>query len=301
MIAKITTGHSFSITINYVLDEKKNAELIGSDGVRTKDKQSIIDSFKMQQEMKSCVKKPVYHISLGFSVQDFDKLTNEFLNNVAQDYIQEMNFDNTQFVIVQHFDKEHPHLHLCINRIDNNGNLISNKNDWNKSEKICKELTEKYNLYFAPDKENVKRHRLKGADEAKYEIYDAISEILFGATNWIGFEEDLLGKNIQIKFKYKGKSNVVQGIIFEKNGYSFSGSKIDRKFSYSKLNSRFRENAIFQHNEIRQKPNQERSIERQTFIPFFPDVNTSRLNNDDEFNENLSRRKKKKKDIELSM
>ena len=38
-----------------------------------------------------------------------------------------------------------------------------------------------------------------------------------------------------MQFKYKGKSNEVQGVIFSKNGYSFSGSKIDRRFSYSKI------------------------------------------------------------------
>ena len=36
-------------------------------------------------------------------------------------------------------------------------------------------------------------------------------------------------------FKYKGNTNEVQGIIFTKNGYHFNGSKIDRSFSYSKI------------------------------------------------------------------
>ena len=32
-----------------------------------------------------------------------------------------------------------------------------------------------------------------------------------------------------------GKSDEVQGIVFFMNGYSFSGPKIDRQFSYSKI------------------------------------------------------------------
>lgn len=40
---------------------------------------------------------------------------------------------------------------------------------------------------------------------------------------------------MKIQFKYKGKSDEVQGVVFSKNGYSFSGSKIDRRFSYSKI------------------------------------------------------------------
>ena len=41
---------------------------------------------------------------------------------------------------------------------------------------------------------------------------------------------------IDVRFKYKGKTNEVQGIVFTKNGYHFNGSKIDRNFSYSKIN-----------------------------------------------------------------
>lgn len=40
---------------------------------------------------------------------------------------------------------------------------------------------------------------------------------------------------MDVRFKYKGNSDEVQGIVFIMNGYSFSGSKIDRQFSYSKI------------------------------------------------------------------
>ena len=36
-------------------------------------------------------------------------------------------------------------------------------------------------------------------------------------------------------FKFKGKTDEIQGVIFEKNGYSFNGSKVDRQFSFSKI------------------------------------------------------------------
>ena len=40
-----------------------------------------------------------------------------------------------------------------------------------------------------------------------------------------------------MRFKCKGKSDEVQGVVFTMNGYSFSGSKIDRRFSYSKIDA----------------------------------------------------------------
>ncbi|MDL2230219.1 relaxase/mobilization nuclease domain-containing protein [Alistipes sp. OttesenSCG-928-L06] len=235
MIAKISTGNSFSATVNYVLDEKKSAELIDSAGVRLKDKRTITDSFLMQQEMNPTIRKPVYHISLGFSAQDMDKLTNEKMSEIAREYMRKMGIDNTQYIVVRHHDKEHPHIHLCINRIDNNGQLISNQNDRYRSERICKELTEKQGLYFAPGKDQVKRHRLKEPDKTKYEIYDTLKELISQCTDWPELTEKLARQGIQTEFVYKGKTAEIQGVVFTKNNYSFNGSKVDKSLSYSKI------------------------------------------------------------------
>ena len=241
MIAKISLGNSFSTTVSYIIDEKKNAELLDSEGVRTKDTQSIIDSFMMQQKMKPTIVKPVYHISLDFSAQDSEKLTNEFMKNVAKEYMQKMNIENTQYIVVRHYDKEHPHIHLCINRIDNDGKLISNRNDRYRSERICKELTEKHGFYFASDKKQVKRNRLRGADKAKYEIYDTLKELIPVVNNWQELTERLKEQGVHVKFKYRGNTTEIQGVIFSKDNYSFNGSKIDRECSYSKITQRLKE------------------------------------------------------------
>ena len=42
---------------------------------------------------------------------------------------------------------------------------------------------------------------------------------------------------MDVRFKYKGKSDEIQGVVFIMNGYSFSGSKIDRQFSYTKIDA----------------------------------------------------------------
>src|SRR5665647_1546729 len=156
MIAKIVIGSNFSGAINYIIDRGKNAEIIDSEGVRLKDNNSIINSFNTQLELNPNISKSVYHISLDFSAQDLNNLTNLKMKMISQDYMMKMGIKNTQYVVIRHYDKEHPHIHLCINRIDNNGKLISNKNDRYRSEKICKELTISNGLYYATGKEQVK-------------------------------------------------------------------------------------------------------------------------------------------------
>ena len=160
----------------------------------------------------------------------------------AREYMEKMGIKDTQYIIGRHFDKEHPHVHIAFNRIDNNGKTISDRNDRFRSEKICKELTAKHGLYFSDGKENVKEHRLKEPDKTKYEIYQALKAEIARCKNWKALLAHLKKQDIDVRFKYKGNSQEVQGIIFEKNGYHFNGSKVDRSFSYSKIDFALQQN-----------------------------------------------------------
>ena len=242
MIAKIMKGSGFKGVINYILDPKKGTELIDSSGVRTDSIKHIVQSFIDQTELNPRVGKVVGHISLSFSVQDSSRLSNEFMVQTAREYMEKMGIKDTQYIIGRHFDKEHPHVHIAFNRIDNNGKTISDCNDRFKSEKICKELTAKYGLYFAGGKEKVKEHRLKEPDKTKYEIYRALRTEITRCREWKDLLAHLKKQDIDVRFKYKGNSQEVQGIIFEKNGYHFNGSKVDKGFSYSKIDFALQQN-----------------------------------------------------------
>ena len=242
MIAKIMKGSGFKSVINYILDPKKGTELIDSLGVRTDGINHIVQSFIDQTELNPRVSKVVGHISLSFSVQDSPKLNNEWMAQIAREYMEKMGIKDTQYIIGRHFDKEHPHIHIAFNRIDNNGKTISDRNDRFRSEKICKELTAKHGLYFADGKEKVKEHRLKEPDKTKYEIYQALKAETTRCRDWKTLLSHLKMQDIDVRFKYKGNSQEVQGIIFEKNSYLFNGSKVDRSFSYSKIDFALQQN-----------------------------------------------------------
>lgn len=238
MIAKIKKSGSFSNTVNYILDNKKGATLIASEGVRTSNNQLMIDSFNMQAQLNNRVSKCTGHIILSFSEEDKNKMSDAFMLKVAREYMQKMEIVDTQYIIGRHFDKSHPHIHICYNRVDNEGKTISDKNDRLRSGKICKELTFKYGLHYAgTDRQRVKTHRLKGSDKIKHEIFRTIGECLRLSSDWNEFSFYMKEAGIDIQFKTKGKNNEIQGITFTKDGYSFSGSKVAKKYSYSKLNA----------------------------------------------------------------
>ena len=242
MMAKIIKGQGFLGVVNYVLDQSKDAEILDSQGVRLKNAGSIIDSFVFQSEMTPRIKKPVGHISLDFSAQDLGKLSNSLMVKISQEYMNLMGISNTQHILCRHFDKEHPHVHLVFNRVDNEGKTISDRNDQYRSGKICKELTEKHGLYFARGKEKVKAYRLREPDKTKYEIYESLKTIVPTCHNWDQIIAGLKQQGIGVTFKFKGKTNEIQGVVFDKNGYSFNGSKVDRQFSFSKITFQLKQN-----------------------------------------------------------
>lgn len=238
MIGKIRKGSRFKGCVNYVLG-KEQAALLHAEGILAESNRDIIRSFILQAGMNPDLKKPVGHIALSYSPVDAPKLTDGKMVQLAQEYMREMKITDTQYIIVRHQDREHPHVHIVFNRIDNNGKTISDSNDMYRNEQVCKKLKEKHGLYFAKGKEQVKQHRLKEPDKTKYEIYTAVKNEIGKLRNWQQLKEQLTEKGIGIQFKYKGQTDEIQGVSFSKGEYTFKGSEIDRSFSYSKLDKYF--------------------------------------------------------------
>jgi len=242
MMAKIVKGSSFGGCVRYVTG-KKDARLLAAEGVLLENKQSIIDSFETQSLLNPRLGRNVGHISLNFSAQDAAKISDAFMAKIAGEYMQKMGIADTQFIVVRHNDREHPHCHIVFNRVDNDGATISDKNDRMRSVRACRTLTERHGLYIAGGKENVNRQQLRDPDSVKYAIYDAVKAALPECKSWSDLERKLSREGIAVTFKYSGGTDTKQGVIFGKDGFSFNGSKIDRQFSFSKLDTALNANA----------------------------------------------------------
>ena len=235
MIAKIVKGAGAKGIVDYILDREKKASLIDHDGVLVSDNGSIARSFIAQSRLNPKVGKFIGHVSLSFSGQDLPRLTDELMVRISREYMMKMGIRDTQYIIGRHHDKEHPHVHIAFNRIDNNGRTISDRNDRYRSERVCKELTRKYGLYFAEGKEQVNTDRLKEPDRTRYELYFLLKTEVGRCGDWDTLIANLRKQGVEVRFKHKGRTDGIQGVVFGKNGYSFNGSKIDRQFSYSKI------------------------------------------------------------------
>ena len=251
MFGKILHGSGFAGLVNYANDSRKGATLVAaSEGINLTNNQSIIDSFVMHAELSSRTKKPVAHFVLAFSPHDTTQLTDKKLENIVLEYLRRMGYNNNQFVAFRHFDKEHPHIHIIVNRVNNQGRCTKDSHEKDRNVKVCHDLTLEFGLYMARGKEEVKERRLRSMDVIRYQMMHCVRESLQIADNWKDFQEDLAQVGISCQFRFNPHTSGIEGISFtiakekvkDKKGnskmrhdISFSGKQLDPSLTFTNL------------------------------------------------------------------
>ncbi|WP_431216286.1 relaxase/mobilization nuclease domain-containing protein [Puia sp. P3] len=145
-------------------------------------------------------------------------LSDELMKTLAQEYLTRLGIVNTQFAIVKHTDREHLHMHIVANMVDNEGKAISDSWIGLRGKKIAQQLTREYKLIPALEKNSKRAHveALNEAEAVKYQIYEAISQNLPLSRSFEELQNRLLKRGIETQYKYKGKTDEIQGISFKK-------------------------------------------------------------------------------------
>lgn len=253
MFGKITKGSGFRGCVEYVTRKKKDSpdgtpcnewRLIDSGSIGgEEDREEIIRSFEDNRSLNPRVKNPVGHISLNFDAEDADRLDDALMVEIAGKYMERMGIVDTPYIIVRHFDKGHPHCHIVFSRIDNHAGTISDKNDYERNRDICKDLTREYNLKISEGKEKTNVNRLRGAEKVKYRLFHIINGAWNnpGVNSWERFEKWLRAGGVSVEYKYRKGTSLREGVSFIYEGRKFSGSKVDRNFSFGNLDRHFAE------------------------------------------------------------
>ena len=143
MIAKQIKGKSFRGVLNY-LHEKEGSRLIaGNMGGKTP--QTLSAEFAVSRQLNPRLAKAVYHSSL--SLPKTEHLDDDTWSAIAEDYLAGMEFNDSQYVVYRHSDKDHDHIHIVASRIRiTDGTTVNDSWDYVRSEKQIRELENKYEL-----------------------------------------------------------------------------------------------------------------------------------------------------------
>lgn len=255
MIAKIKTRTDFSGIVNYANDkEKKVARVIGSNGLLLINNETMTDSFMAQLNIRDengrlhNISKPVKHISIAYSPEDAARFPDNvsgdnFMKQLAEEWMKEMgiNPENTQYVIVRHFDKDHPHCHLVYNRIQNDGSLIPDSLERRRNIEACKKIKVRHGLTFGnPLKPEINENKLRKYEKARNQIRTIVTGAKMKSSSWKEFENLLSSNGVTLNLCFDKKGNI-KGVAYEKDGFMISGSRLGSHgaFTYVTLSKKF--------------------------------------------------------------
>ncbi len=158
MLSKIfLTGKMFPETCRYVCEDLERAEVLDVEGVRAHDHRLMAFDFASQHQTRPEREKPVFHAALTFP--HGEDPGDEKLKAIARDYLREIGMVGTQHVTVKHTDKEHLHLHIIANRVNNEGKTIGKGMIVDRGIDAARKLTQQYQLRVEKGKNLEKTNR----------------------------------------------------------------------------------------------------------------------------------------------
>ena len=151
MVAKISVGSSLYGAIAYngeKINEAKGRLLttnrIYNDGSGKVDINKAMEGFHTFLPPQMKVEKPMVHISLNPHPEDV--LTDAELQDIAREYLEKLGFGNQPYLIFKHEDIDRHHLHIVTVNVDENGKRLNQDFLYRRSDRIRRELEQKYGL-----------------------------------------------------------------------------------------------------------------------------------------------------------
>lgn len=154
MVAKISIGNSLygALTYNGEKINKEKGRLLDTnkiynDGSGTVDIHRAYEDFMRWIPTSSRTERPMMHISLNPHPDDV--LSDTDFTRLAHDYMQMMGFADMPYMIYKHADIDRHHVHIVALRVGTDGRCISDRNNFYKNRKVCRELEQRYGLKVA--------------------------------------------------------------------------------------------------------------------------------------------------------
>jgi len=179
MIAKMSTSNTLYAALSYnqiKVDETQAKVIFTNKMIGTEDGKidihTCMQSFEPYLLANQRTEKPILHISINPDPKD--KLNDEQLSEIAQEYMQKMGYGDQPFIVYKHEDIDRHHLHIVSVCVDEQGKRINDKFEHRRSMTACRELEQKYGLIPADQKQRQDGLPLK---PVKYEDGDVKHQI----------------------------------------------------------------------------------------------------------------------------
>lgn len=289
------TGKSFKNRVDYILKDDHDfiCSNMASDYNNVSD---LTDEFKAVSSFRQDIKKPVFHAFL--SLPKDEKLTDEKWQEIAKDYLKEMNIDieKHQYICVRHNDTDKDHIHIVANRVGLDGSVWHGQHSAFNTIAACERLEVKHGLIItqslkgqksdvsAPTKAEIEQALRTGEKPARIVLQNALQAAMTGKPDLSTFVERLQAVGIEPRFNVASTGNVA-GVSFSVNDIAFKGSSLGKKYSWNTIKSKVKYDKNRDDELIRsfsaRKDDEPNSVGRSFVEPNINDSRTSDRINDD--------------------
>lgn len=185
MIAKIGKGNNLIGALSYnqlKVDKGQGSVLFTNNLPEPNDFSNYIaqlyNHFEPYLLLNNKTEKVVRHISLNTNPND--KLSDETLNEIAQQYMDTMGYENQPYIVYKHSDIEREHIHIVTVCTDLKGKKIDDKYDYLKSMKACREIENKFNLTSSISQTNKEFEQIQftPVDYTKHNLKAQIASVI---------------------------------------------------------------------------------------------------------------------------
>src|SRR5450631_2010774 len=158
MVVKITSPHQIKRALNYNEQKVKTNQAIciyAGNFLKDHDRLTFNDKLKRFSDLialnERAQKSNTLHISLNFHPSENKNA--ETLKAIAISYMRKIGFGAQPFLVYEHRDAGHPHIHIVTTNIERSGRRIDTYQIGNlKSEPARKEIETEFGLIRAGDK-----------------------------------------------------------------------------------------------------------------------------------------------------
>ena len=243
MSAKLIKGKGFRGALEYDLKQGKGVLLETNMAGQTP--KELAREFGIIRALRPTLGKAVCHVSL--SIHPTEHLTDEQWCEAAKRWLSGMGFTNNQYVVSRHTNTEHPHIHILVNRIDLEGNVVSDAHDYKRQEAIMRTLEKEWSLTTvpmsqsaarkAPTKGEVEQVLRTGESSYRMKLQQIIDAALTQPCTLSSFTKKLEQAHVSVRMN-TAKTGFISGISFSMDGIAFKGSSLGHQYTWSNLKKR---------------------------------------------------------------
>ncbi len=175
MIGKAKSCFGGFSLFNYVVDDEKGIEILRNN-LCGETPIELFQEMKILQNLNQKASNKLISLVLSPHVNEGENLTKKQLENITKEFLKDLEIDleKSQFIAFLHTEKRHRHIHILLNRVDENGKLFQDHHIGKKAQWSAHRVAEKNGLISA---KQIRIDKIKASEDIKSDFKNSRREI----------------------------------------------------------------------------------------------------------------------------